>query len=110
MFEEFPKWKYRPGEAVIVESAEEELALDGEWFDAPPQTPAVAPAIPLAAVGAVVPPPAEPEPTPPPTPPAATGEPTRDDLIAQAKALGVKYDARWGASRIAAAIAAHKPA
>lgn len=32
---EYPRWKYAVGKSVIVENAEEEAALEGEWFNLP---------------------------------------------------------------------------
>lgn len=85
MFQEFPKFRYAAdGRAVIVDSAEDELALEGEWFDTP-----------WAAAEAKAKPDAE---------------PSKEDLQTLADELGVKYDKRWGAERIAEAIAQHKAA
>jgi hypothetical protein len=36
-FQSHPKWKYAVGQAVIVQTEEEEAALEGEWFDLPEQ-------------------------------------------------------------------------
>lgn len=33
--QEFPKWKYSAGASCIVKDADEEAALEGEWFDSP---------------------------------------------------------------------------
>lgn len=78
MFHEFPKWKYigGTGAGVIVESAEEELALEGEWFDTPWE----------AAESA--------------SKPSAD----RDELIAYAESAGIKIDKRWSDDKIAQAI------
>lgn len=34
-YQSHPKWKYAVGRAVIVQDEAEEAALDGEWFDLP---------------------------------------------------------------------------
>lgn len=38
--QEYPKWKYKQGDARIVENAEEEAALKGAWYDSPADVPA----------------------------------------------------------------------
>lgn len=76
MFHEFPKWKYAANASLIVESAEEELALEGEWFDTPWE----------AAESA--------------SKPSAD----RDELIAYAESAGIKIDKRWSDDKIAQAI------
>lgn len=36
----YPKWKYAQGASQIVGSAEEEEALEGDWYDTPADVPA----------------------------------------------------------------------
>lgn len=76
MFQEFPKWKYQGDTSVIVESAEEELALEGEWFDSPLDAKASAGKAPI----------------------------DRDAMLAMAEEKGIKIDKRWSDEKIAAAL------
>ena len=73
---EYPAWKYSAGKAIIVKDADEEAALEGNWYDSPAD-------IPDAAVEAEI----------------------RNQLIADAEAKGVKVDKRWSDARIAVEIA-----
>lgn len=72
---DYPAWKYSVGKAVIVENADEEAALEGNWYDSP------------ADISADI--------------PDATEAVSREKLIADAEAVGVKVDKRWSAARIA---------
>lgn len=40
---QFPKWKYGVGKSLIVQTAAEESALEGDWFDSPADIPSEAP-------------------------------------------------------------------
>lgn len=95
MFEEFPKWKYSANAALIVESAEEELELGEGWRDTP-----------WSAQGASVPDHHDDEEAVL----KPSGSPEKAELIAQAESLGVQFDKRWSAAKIAKAIADHQPA
>lgn len=72
----YPTWKYSVGKAVIVKDADEEAALDGNWYESPAD-------IPDTASEAII----------------------RDALLADAAAKGIKLDKRWSDARLADEIA-----
>ncbi|MOA40706.1 hypothetical protein D3C78_1626030 [compost metagenome] len=81
MFQEFPKWKFKGEESVLCADAQEELDLGEGWFDSV-----------YEARDAV----------------SKAAEPSKEELTAIAESLGIKVDKRWGADRIAEAIAEAK--
>lgn len=95
MFQEFPKWKFKGEEAVLVEDAQEELDLGEGWVDSYFEAKEIASNPP--APGDPIP---EPEPEPEDEPVALT----KEELIAKADELGIEVDKRWGVERIAKAI------
>lgn len=83
MFQEFPKWKYSADSAVIVDNADAESALVGEWFDFPDAA-ATAEADKTAQINALI-----------------VEENTElETLRATAADLGIVVDGRWKAQRI----------
>lgn len=74
---EYPKWKYASGASLIVESAEDESALTGEWFDSPADIDNDSPDMKAA----------------------------KDVLMSQAYARNIIVDKRWSIERITAALA-----
>lgn len=83
MFQEFPKWKYSADGAVIVDDADAEAALVGEWFDFPDAV-ATAEDDKAARINALI-----------------VEENTElETLRATAADLGIVVDGRWKAQRI----------
>lgn len=72
MKQDYPKWLYSADRALIVASADEHAALEGQWYESPADIPSGDP-VPV----------------------------DRADLIAAAEAKGVKIDKRWSDARLA---------
>lgn len=69
--QEFPKWVYHRSEAAkVVDSAQEQKALGSDWAELP---------FPKD---------------------AAPAEKSLEELQAEAVALGIEFDGRWGAKRL----------
>ena len=73
---DYPTWKYSVGKAIIVKDADEAAELEGNWYDSPADIPD-----------------------------AATEAASREKLIADAEAKGIKVDKRWSDARITDEIA-----
>ena len=80
---EFPKWKYSVTGSVLVNSAEEESALIGAWFDFPADVDASVADQTAAAIKA-----------------AEQAALDLDNLRATANSMGIAVDGRWGAQRL----------
>lgn len=70
----YPKWLYSAERSLIVATEEEHAALEGDWYESPADVPVS---------GSVV---------------------SREKLLAQAEAKGVKVDKRWSDARLASEI------
>lgn len=77
--DKYPRWKYAAdGRSIVVDDADAEEALGDGWYDSPADVP---------------------------DPDAVPEADALDALRAEAEALGVKVDKRWGADRLATEIA-----
>ncbi|SNT33732.1 hypothetical protein SAMN06265795_12644 [Noviherbaspirillum humi] len=81
----YPRWKYSQAGAVVVNSAEEEAALEGEWHDSPADVPSPA---------------GDDSPSSEDEQLLQDAKAEKDALLAKAAELGIAVDKRWGLKRL----------